>query len=60
MSAGLTRITTQKPVAQNGNSISVSLTKEFRALGVKPGDWVTITISKIKPEEETEPEYSME
>ncbi len=52
MTVEMTSITTPKPVANNGNSLSVSLTKEFRALGIKAGDWVSVTISKIEPASE--------
>ena len=53
MTVEMNSITTQKPVANNGNSLSVSLTKEFRALGIKAGDWISVTISKIEPASES-------
>ncbi len=60
MSVEMNTISTQKPVVNNGNSLSINLTKEFRALGVNPGDWISITISKIESEPEDEDEYSMD
>ncbi len=54
MTVEMNTITTQKPVANNGNSLSVSLTKEFRALGITAGDWISVTISKIEPASEPE------
>lgn len=41
-------ITTMKAVCSTGSSMAITLTKEFKALGIKVGDWVQVTISKIE------------
>lgn len=44
-------LTFVKRLVSTGNSLSINMTKEAKALGIKPGEYFQITICRMEEEE---------